>query len=104
MPPLSGSVSLRYDNGEYFTEVIERFAAKQDRVDTSLNEDETAGWGVTDIKAGTNWKNWELIAGINNLFDKNYFNHLSYQRDPFRSGEKVPEIGQFFYMNLSYSF
>ncbi|MCP4338876.1 MAG: TonB-dependent receptor [Desulfobulbaceae bacterium] len=104
MPPLSGSVSLRYDNGEYFTELIERFAAKQDRVDTSLDEDETAGWGVTDIKAGTNWKNWELIAGINNLFDKNYFNHLSYQRDPFRSGEKVPEIGQFFYMNLSYRF
>lgn len=104
IPPLSGSVSLRYDNGSYFAEVTERFAAKQDRVDTSLNEEETAGWGVTDIKAGINWKRWALTGGINNLFDKFYFSHLSYQRDPFRSGVKVPEIGIFAYLNLSYRF
>ncbi|MGB3209593.1 MAG: TonB-dependent receptor [Desulforhopalus sp.] len=104
IPPLSGSVSLRYDNGSYFAEVTERFAAEQDRVDTSLNEEETAGWGVTDLKAGINWQRWDLIGGINNVFDKFYLSHLSYQRDPFKSGVKVPEMGLFVYFNLSYRF
>lgn len=104
IPPFSGTVSLRYDNGSYFFEASERFAAKQDRVDTSLNEEETKSWGVTDIKAGITWKRWGLIGGINNLFDKEYYSHLSYQRDPFRAGEKVPEMGLFAYVNLSYSF
>ena len=104
IPPLSGSLSLRYDNGSYFVEAMERFASAQDRVDTSLGEEETAGWGVTDVKAGVNWKRWGLTGGINNLFDKYYFSHLSYQRDPFQSGEKVPEMGLFVYLNLSYRF
>ena len=104
IPPFSGTLSLRYDNGTYFTEVTERMAAAQDRVDTSLNEDKTAGYGVTDIKAGVNWQKWTLTGGINNLFDKFYYSHLSYQRDPFQSGVRVPEMGLFAYVNLSYSF
>jgi len=104
IPPLSGTVSLRYDNGSWFAEVSERMAAGQDRVDLSLSESETAGWGVTDIKAGTNWNRWDLVGGINNLFDKYYFSHLSYQRDPFQSGVKVPEMGMFAYLNLSYRY
>ena len=45
IPPLSGVVSLRYDNGNWYAELSERFAARQDRVDESLQESETAGWG-----------------------------------------------------------
>jgi iron complex outermembrane receptor protein len=104
IPPLSGNISLRYDNSQYFVETMLRFAAEQDRVDTNLKEDETAGWGVADLKAGTTWQKWSLVAGINNLFDKQYYSHLSYQRDPFASGVKVPEAGVLVYMNLSYHF
>lgn len=104
IPPLSGTVSLRYDNGSYFVEATERLAAAQNRVDMSLEEEKTPGYGVTDLKAGINWQHWDLTGGINNLFDKYYFSHLSYQRDPFQSGEKVPEMGLFLYLNLSYHF
>ncbi|MBE0582812.1 MAG: TonB-dependent receptor [Desulfofustis sp.] len=104
IPPLSGIVSLRYDNGFYFFEISERMAARQDRVDALLNEEETAGYAVTDLKGGVTWKNWDLVGGINNLFDKQYYNYLSYQRDPFQSGEKVPETGLFMYVNLRYRF
>jgi iron complex outermembrane receptor protein len=104
IPPFSGSVGLRYDNGSWFLEVLERLAARQDRVDPGLTERETAGWAVTDLKAGINWQNWALVGGINNLFDRHYFSHLSYQRDPFASGVKVPEIGRFAYLNLGYKF
>jgi iron complex outermembrane receptor protein len=104
IPPFSGNVSLRYDNSQYFVETMVRFAAAQDRVDTSLKEDETAGWGVADLKAGKNWQQWSLVGGINNIFDKQYYSHLSYQRDPFASGVKVPESGAIVYLNLSYHF
>jgi iron complex outermembrane recepter protein len=104
IPPFSGNVSLRYDNSQYFVETTLRFAAAQDRVDTSLKEDETAGWGVADLKAGKSWQQWSLVGGINNIFDKQYYSHLSYQRDPFASGVKVPESGAIVYLNLSYHF
>jgi iron complex outermembrane receptor protein len=104
IPPLSGSVALRYDNGFWFTEATERFADRQDRIDASLQEAETAGWGVTDLKAGANGKRWALVGGVNNLFDTFYLTHLSYQRDPFASGLKVPETGRFAFLNLSYRY
>lgn len=104
MPPLSGSVGLRYDNATWFFEVQERFADQQDRVDKNLNEDETSGWAVTDLKAGANMNQWSIVAGVNNLFDKYYYTHLSYQRDPFRTGAKVPEIGTFGYLTVMYRY
>jgi len=104
IPPLTGNAGLRYDNGEWFAEITERFAARQDRVDLALNEDETAGWAATDIKAGITWDRWSVLGGINNLFDRYYFSHLSYQRDPFSSGVKVPETGLFAYVNLGYRY
>ncbi len=104
IPPLSGMVSLRYDNGLWFIEATERFADDQNRVDKSLQEEKTPGWGVTDFKAGANWARWSLVGGVNNVFDKYYSTHLSYQRDPFASGVKVPEMGLFAYANLSYRY
>lgn len=104
MPPLSGSVGLRYDVSRWYLELTERFAADQDRVAAGLNESQTPGWGVTDLKAGLNWQRWSLAAGVNNLLDKYYQTHLSYQRDPFRSGVKVPETGAFGYLTLAYRY
>lgn len=104
IPPLTGRASLRYDNGTWFVEVAERFADRQDRVDPVLQEVETSGWAVTDLKAGVNWDQWSLTGGVNNLFDRYYFSHLSYQRDPFASGVKVPETGLFAYATLAYQY
>lgn len=104
MPPLTGSASLRYDVDRWFVELTERFAARQNRVADDLSETETAGWGVTDLKAGVNWQRWSVTGGVNNLFDKFYESHLSYQRDPFRSGVKVPETGAFAYLTIAYKY
>jgi iron complex outermembrane receptor protein len=104
IPPLTGSLGLRYDVDKWFVEIAERFADRQDRVDRSLEEEKTSGWGITDLKAGVNLDRWTIFAGINNLFDKHYFNHLSYQRDPFRSGVRVPEVGIFGYLTVMYKF
>ena len=104
MPPLKGSASLRYDDGTLMLEAVEQLAARQTRVDSSLQEAKTAGWGVTDLKAGYTRGDFSLYAGVNNLFDKYYYTHLSYLRDPFASGLKVPESGRNFYVTAAVRF
>jgi len=103
IPPLRGTVSVRYDNGMIFFEALENLARKQDRVDPGVNESATAGWGTTDLKAGVNYQGVSLIVGVENLFDKYYVSHLSYARDPFQSGVRVPENGRNIYLSLEYT-
>lgn len=104
MPPLKGTLALRYDVNTWFVEAAENFADSQDRVDPALNEQPTPGWMTTDLKAGYNYKALSVYAGIYNLLDKFYYSHLSYQRDPFASGVKVLENGRNFYVTAAYKF
>jgi len=104
IPPLKGMLALRYDVDTWFVEVAENFANSQDRVDSALNEQPTSGWLTTDLKAGYHYKSLSVYAGIYNLLDKYYYSHLSYLRDPFASGVKVPENGRNFYVTMAYKF
>lgn len=104
IPPLRGTVSVRYDDGSLFFELLENLAREQDRVDPALQEQRTAGWATTDLKAGYSFKGCTLIFGVTNLLDKQYFSHLSYARDPFQSGARVPENGRNIYASLNYRF
>jgi iron complex outermembrane receptor protein len=81
-------------------------SATQSRVDTDLNEQRTSGYGVVNVKVGGNFKGFTITAGIDNVFDKKYFEHLSYLRNPFAMppSVKVPEPGRTFYINASYTF
>jgi len=104
IPPLKTRLALRYDKGTYFGEVETILSATQNRVDTDLNEQRTSGYGVVNVKVGGNFKGFTINAGIDNVFDKKYYEYLSYQRDPFATGVKVPEPGRTFYINASYTF
>lgn len=102
--PLRAAVSLRHDARFFFAEVEEQWAARQDRVDPALSEQPTSAWFITNVRAGVEWKGVKAFAGVRNLLDKQYVEHLSYQRDPFASGVKVPEPGRTLYSNLQYTF
>jgi len=104
IPPLKGRLALRYDTGLYFGEVETVAQATQDKVDSDLGETKTSGWAIVNLRAGGEYKNFRLTAGVENLFDKFYYEHLSYLRDPFSTGTKVPEPGRSFYLNVSYRF
>jgi iron complex outermembrane receptor protein len=104
IPPLKTRIALRYDKGTYFGEVETILSATQNRVDRDLQEEKTSGYGVVNIKVGGNFKGFTITAGIDNVFDKKYYEHLSYLRDPFGSGVKVPEPGRTFYVHVSYTF
>ena len=45
-----------------------------------------------------------VALGATNLFDRFYAPHLSYQRDPFRTGARVYDPGRNIYVNLSFRF
>ena len=104
IPPLTARLALRYDTGTYFGELEGILTATQNNVDSDLQEEKTSGYGILNLKAGINYRGLRLIAGVNNLFDKLYYTHLSYLRNPFRAGAKIPEPGRTFYLNVAYTF
>jgi iron complex outermembrane recepter protein len=102
MPAMRGRTALRYDTGRYWGEVEGVFSAAQTRVDTDLSEQPTPGWGIANFKVGTTVARFTLNCGIGNLFNRLYYETLSYQRDPYRSGVKVPEPGRNFFVNVGW--
>ena len=104
IPPLKGRISLRYDTGTYFAQIETVAQATQSMVDSDLKEEKTPGWAVVNVKAGGSIRRFRITAGIDNLFNKFYYEHLSYLRDPFSRGSKIPEPGRSLYLNVAYTF
>jgi outer membrane receptor protein involved in Fe transport len=69
-------------------------AAEQTRVDDSLNERPTPGWGRADLGLTLESGAWRLDLRLLNLTDTTYFRHLAYLRNPFASGADVYEPGR----------
>jgi iron complex outermembrane recepter protein len=104
MPPMRSRTTFRYDTGKMFAEVEAIFSGAQRDVDASLGELETAGYGIANLKGGINFKGATIKLGLDNIFGRRYYEHLSYQRDPFRSGSRVYEPGRNVFVNLSYRY
>jgi iron complex outermembrane receptor protein len=104
MPPMRSRTNLRYDTGTFFGEIEALFSGPQDHVDSALGEQSTPGYGIANLKGGLNYKRASLRLGLNNIFGRNYYEYLSYQRDPFRSGARVYEPGRNFFVSLSYRY
>ena len=102
MPPLTGRIALRWQVPTYFAELEGVGATEQDRVDSDLSEQRTPAWGIVNLKAGATFGHWRLTLSLDNLFDRSYHEHLSYQRNPFRSGFIVNEPGRSFSATLGW--
>ncbi|WP_299225977.1 TonB-dependent receptor [Sulfurihydrogenibium sp.] len=111
IPPLKTRLAVKYDDRTFYGLIEGIYSAKQSKVDSDLKEQETGSWFIVNVKAGYTYANRLFVGvGVDNLFDKFYYNYLSYVRDPFRgisvSGipVKIPEPGRFIYANVSYRF
>ena len=102
VPPLAGSVGLRWDDQTFFVELDAPFAAPQNRVDASMNETTTPGWIVLNGRAGARYLGFKAFAGVTNVLDRYYFEFFNYLRSPYSSGQPVPEPGRAFYVGLQY--
>jgi len=83
-PPLDTSLALKYDDGTFLGGLHMRAVAGQHRVDSGwgsvIGQDigETGGFAVFSVNGG--WRVTEtatLTAGIDNIFDKTYAEHIS---------------------------
>jgi iron complex outermembrane recepter protein len=104
MPPLRGWSALRYARKWAFAELEGVAANRQSLVSGDLKETPTAGYGLLNIKLGFTHRKLSGSFTIDNLLGRFYYEHLSYYRDPFASGVKVPEPGRNFFGQLRYSF
>ncbi|CAM5500048.1 TonB-dependent copper receptor [Thauera mechernichensis] len=92
-PPLEGRVSVDYDDGRFSYGAMVRLVAKQDRVDigsggivaNGADTGTTPGFATLSLNAG--WRHSKhvlMTAGIDNVFDRTYREHLS------KSGAAIP--------------
>jgi iron complex outermembrane receptor protein len=101
MSPLKSRAYLRYGRSRYFAQVNGLASAPQDKIDSTLGEQRTAGYALMGIMAGVHTKRVNFAAGVENLLNRYYYDHLSFQRDPYRSGVRIPEPGRTLYLNIS---
>ena len=104
MPALRGRARVRFDDGRVFAVVEEAVSGDQSRVDTGLGEQPTPGAALTNLSGGLRWRAMSVTVGVTNLFDRYYVDHLSYQRDPFRTGVRLPEPGRQWFSTVSWRF
>jgi len=102
IPPFSSRSVLRFDNGLVWGELEGIVAGAQNNVDASLLEQPTPGYELANVRLGVNVKNFRIWVALNNVFDRRFVEHLSFQRDPFRSGIRVYEPGRNFFLNFEF--
>jgi len=112
--PFTFEGSLRYEPftiNRLFAEVRIKVADDQNRVAVSRGERPTDGYQVVDLKAGYEvLKGLMIRAGVENLFDANYVNHLN-ANNPFAGipiadfrQTRIPEPGRVFNIDIQYRF
>jgi iron complex outermembrane receptor protein len=104
MPPLRTWAALRYVHRYAFAELGVQGVARQRLVDTDLQETQTAGYGLLHAKLGLTYHKLNATFMVDNLLNRFYYEHLSYYRDPFSAGDKIPEPGRNAFGQLKYSF
>lgn len=100
--PLTGVLGLRWEKDGIYALVNTEWADKQNFVDTDIQETETPAWATLNLGVGIQKETFGVHFLANNLLDEQYSNHLSYRRDPFSSGDKIPEPGRNFQFRASY--
>ncbi|TVR14316.1 MAG: TonB-dependent receptor [Balneolaceae bacterium] len=108
IPPFEQSFIIQGLLANRFTPNLSvRQVSAQDRIDERFGEQPTSSFWLVDIYSGaTLWNGFELAAGIRNLFNKNYEEHLNRNVNPEFDADrsKLFEPGRRIFIELSYSF
>ncbi|MCH8557207.1 MAG: TonB-dependent receptor [Balneolia bacterium] len=108
IPPLEAKLQLNGAIGRnIYPELMLRRAFPQTRFDASFGEQRTSGFWLADIGTRVSLHNTlTLSAGIRNLFDENYTEHLNRNFNPdfAPAGTRLPEPGRRFFAELSWRF
>lgn len=97
IPPLKTVASLRYEMPGFHVQAEWEWAAAQKRVNDTAGEQSTASYALLSIRTG--WKINPFLhcnTGVENVFDKNYREHLDWGG--------IPRPGRNAYINIIYNF
>lgn len=90
--PLKSTTSLRYQPKKFSVQFETEAASKQDRISIKSGEDITPGYFLLHTRLGYSTKIFdsaiELQAGMENIFDRKYHEHLDWGNIP-RQGRNV---------------
>ena len=101
--PFSISIVLKSPKiFEFSTYIKYTFSDAQTRVDESLNESSSSSWNLISVGLNYSYSPLKFSLAVENLLNELYHQHLSYLRDPFRSGEKVYEMGRTLRLSISF--
>lgn len=112
-PPLNGSLRLAYTASRWDAGASLRWSARQDRVednsmlDSGLDAGPTPSWAVLNLYSRVDLGSFgELHAGLDNLLDRRYAEHLNRgNRDPFYPEPlRVNEPGRTAWLRYEYRF
>ena len=105
IPPLHGQVSVAYGRDGWQAGARVNWAAEQDRIDPARDPGTTSGYATLDLFGSYDLTgNATILAGMNNVTDETYANHLSRANlfDP--TVTQVNEPGRTFYVALDAKF
>ncbi|RLD57882.1 MAG: hypothetical protein DRJ05_09000 [Bacteroidetes bacterium] len=101
IPPFESTISIFYPffNGKLKPELSVRMVAAQNHVSDAFYENNTLGFTIANFLVRYNYnKHFTVSGGINNIFDKAYYEHLN--RNIIGSNYNLYEPGRVFYVNL----
>jgi iron complex outermembrane receptor protein len=108
-PPLHGNISLGWAQTRWSAAGVVRFAAEQTRVDdnpmtgSGLDAGETPGWVVLDVSGGVEvGGGFRINAGVANVFDRTYANHLNRSNVFDPTVVQVNEPGRTYWLRLGW--
>lgn len=109
IPPLKGILGIKWIYQQFYVELEGEFANVQNQVDVNIGEKRTPGWGIGNLYVGyelENNKNQSIkfLAGVKNIFNRFYYEHLSYLRDPYTTNIRMPEPGRNLFVQLTMNF
>jgi iron complex outermembrane receptor protein len=104
IPPARLRVRLRYDRPRWNAAIEGVASARQEHVAADLREVPAAAFAAMNLLGGLRVRRLNIAAAIDNVFDTLYSEHLSFQRDPFRSGVPVYEPGRTASVSMSVRF
>ena len=114
IPPLEARFGLSYEQGDFSSSALWRVVAAQNRVDegrgnvVSKDFDASSGFGVFSLNSAYRLsQNWTVSAGIDNLFDKAYSEHLNLAGNGafgLSADERINESGRTWWTRVDMKF
>ncbi|WP_272660133.1 TonB-dependent receptor domain-containing protein, partial [Providencia sp. PROV112] len=114
MPPLESRFGLSWEKGDWTTTGLVRVVSRQNRVAINdgnvVGKDFSKSAGFTVFSLNTAYKineNMKLSAGVDNLFDKTYSEHLNLAGNSgfgYSSNVPVNEPGRNFWAKINVNF